>query len=44
MGVFAHGWFFDFVMLGVLVARFAQFTGSVGGFCWPAIGLHIVAP
>ncbi len=36
--VCAHGWFFDSILLGVLVARFAQVTGTGGGCCWPALG------
>ena len=51
MRVFALGWFFDFILLGVLVARFAHiigtskdcswFFGGVGGR-W--VGLHMVVP
>ena len=38
MGVFALGWFFDFILLGVLVARFAHVAGTSKDFSWPALG------
>ena len=49
MGVFAHGWFFDLM----LVARFVYVTGTSVGCCLSAlgfvmedrwVGLHMVGP
>ena len=56
MGVFAHGCFSDFIIMGVLVARFAHVTGFGRVCCWPTlvcvaeggggrwVGLHMVGP
>ena len=38
MRVFALGWFFDFIFLGVLVARFAHLAGTSKDCSWPALG------
>ena len=37
MGVFAHGCFSDFIIMGVLVARFAHVTGFGRVCCWPTL-------